>query len=422
MNRRAYKGVRNQQGTQTSPTSVVFVCLVYSPDSSATSLLFTDLFSHMAASGRAVTVLCGFPTKGSAGQLRSIPRRETIGGVDVVRCGLRVLGKRTILMRLLVYLSFLLHAGWKLMRGYRGSRLVGGTDPPFTPVGLYFLSLLRRRSYDVILLDLYPDGLVALGRLRDFSWITRAWRALNRLSYARANRLIVIGRDMIPLLERRYGVPRNRPIYIPHWATSEIDRQADVGTGSLLVELNLQHKFVVQYSGNMGLWHDIETLVQAAIELRENENIHFLFIGDGMRRPAAQSLAEAHGLTNITWLDLLPRERLTETLTSCNAALISFRAGLEGVAVPSKLYGILASGTPVIAQVPEQSEVARVIREESCGTVVPPDDAPALAEAIRLLATNPSMIAHMKARAWEAYRRKYTIAHAAESFAAVWDS
>ena len=413
--------LRQQRERASRGRRIVFVCLVFYPDSSASSLLFTDLFRELARDGAEITVLTGFPSKDSREQVSSLPRSERLDGIEIVRCGMRLRGKRNLFARALAYGSFLAHAGWKLLWLGGGATVVGGTDPPFTSIALWLLSRIGRFDYQCILLDVYPDGLVGIGQVDDRSLVTRLWRALNRRSFRRARRLTVIGRDMIALLERRYGVDPREVTYIPHWGSQEVDRLADAARGDLLRRLGLEHKFVVQYSGNMGLWHDIDSFVRAAEHLQHDHRIHFLFIGKGRRRQAAERLSRRLGLTNVTWLEFVPRDQLGETLASCDLALISMRAGLEGVAVPSKLYGILASGRPILAQVPRESEVAYAVEEEQCGIVVDPGDVDGLVEAIRALAADTDLLSRMGANALSAYRSKYTIDRAAVSFRELWE-
>jgi colanic acid biosynthesis glycosyl transferase WcaI len=159
----------------------------------------------------------------------------------------------------------------------------------------------------------------------------------------------------------------------------------------------------------MGLWHDIDSFVQAAGELKTNSDIQFLFIGNGIRQKQAQKLAQDLELDNIIWMDFLPQEELDTSLTCCHVALISLNSGLEGIAVPCKLYGILASGRPIIAQVPEESEVAYVVKEENCGFVIPPGNTQELAQRILELAGNRPLAREMGLRSFEAYKSKYTI-------------
>jgi colanic acid biosynthesis glycosyl transferase WcaI len=407
--------------TPASPRQhIIFVCLVFHPDTSASSILFTDLFRRLATDQTRVTVLCGFPSKPANDQATDLPRIDRLDGIDIIRCGIRLSGKRNLWARALAYSSFLVHACWKLLRLGRNATVVGGTDPPFTPIALWLLSWIGRIEYQSILLDIYPDGLVGLGKLKDTSPLTRIWRGLNRLSYLRAQQLTVIGRDMVARLERQYLIDRDRIAYIPHWGTREVETTEATSRNGLLATLGIQDKFVVQYSGNMGLWHDMESFVRAAHLLRADDRIHFLFIGAGRRRPFAEQLSRDLGLTNITWLDLFPRERLGESLAACDVALISLQTKLEGVAVPSKLYGILASGRPLIAQVPRESEVAYVVAEESCGIVVEPGDTDGLVQAIQRLANDASLTQRMGANARAAYLSKYTIDQAVEAFSALW--
>jgi glycosyltransferase involved in cell wall biosynthesis len=396
------------------------VCLVFYPDASATSILFTDLFLRLARAGFQVTVLCGFPQMAHSGP-SALPRHEYLDGITIVRCGAHVDGKRNLLTRGIHYGSFLLEAGCRLVVMRRSGLVVGSTNPPFTPVIVWLAWLLKRFRYELIVLDVYPDGLVALGAMTNRSPVVRLWRRLNRISFRRAYRLIVIGRDMVALLATRYGVSTGRVTYLPHWATQEIDTAEALRRNAFLAPLGIEDRFVVQYSGNMGLWHDIDALVRAAAQLQDEKHIHFLFIGEGVRRRSAEALSMRLGLSNITWMDFLPRARLIDSLPACDAALISLRSGLEGVAVPSKLYGILAAGRPVIAQVPLDSEVARVVREEACGIVVLPGDVAGLAAAVRRLADNPLACETMGNRARLAYERRYTLDRAVEAFVQLWN-
>jgi len=299
---------------------------------------------------------------------------------------------------------------------------VGGTAPPFTAVALWTFSRILRFAYEVILLDMYPDGLVAIGALSDTSPLTRTWRALNRLSYRAAARVIVIGRDMTELLQQRYRLDPSRVTYIPHWASVEVDEMEMNGRHPPPSEPDLPDRFIVQYSGNMGLWHDMDSLVRAADLVRDNPYIHFLFIGKGRRRASAERLGRELDVDNITWLEFLPRDQLPASLIRCDAALISLRAGMEGVAVPSKLYGILAAGRPVIAQVPRHSEVAYAVQEESCGIVVEPGDTEGLADAVRRLASTPLLARDMGERARHAYETRYTIDQAVRAYRTIWEA
>lgn len=401
--------------SQRNQTESIFVCQVFHPDQQSTSQLFSDLFSRLAKRGLKVEVLAGFPAVGRV--IGNVMREEAWHGILIRRGGLRVDFKRSLIFRALGYGSYCLWLAWRFVfRTSLQSRILVATNPPFAPVIVWLCSLIRGWSYDVILLDVYPDGLVAVGGLKESAAITWVWRWFNRRALSKARRVLVLGRDMAALAAQRYGVPEANLLYTPHWSPVAMSGRGRAETTRLWQAQKLDGKFIVQYSGNMGLWHDIESIVQAAALLRDKPEVHFLMIGAGMRRKAAEQLSCELGLSNMTWLPYQPKEELEDSLSCCHAAVISQRAGLSGVAVPCKIYGILASGRAVLAQVPDDSEVALVIGEEKCGLTIQPGDVSALAGAIRTLANNREEAEEMGRRAFAAYQKKYTAEAAADTF------
>jgi len=393
----------------------VFVCQVFHPDDESTSQLFSELLAVQAGHGHRWEALVGFPATG--GKWARCPRTEVWRGVCIRRGGIRVEFKRNLLLRVLSYVCFGVWLGWRLaFCTGRSARVLVVTNPPFAPVLVWMCSRIRGWSYDVFLLDVFPDGLIALGRMAPSNLAARLWRAANRRTFVGARRIFVLGRDMARRCELSYGVPVEKVAYFPHWSATPTVRVQRAEDTALWATLSIDAKFVVQYSGNMGLWHDIDVIIRAAHFLREDKTIHFLMIGRGRRRAAAEALSETLQLTNITWLPFQRRERLEDSLSCCHAAIISQRAGLEGVAVPCKLYGILASGRAVIAQVPADSETAMVVQEEKCGRWIAPGDAAGLARAIKELADDRAATEEMGRRAFAAYQSKYTLEVAAATF------
>jgi glycosyltransferase involved in cell wall biosynthesis len=264
-------------------------------------------------------------------------------------------------------------------------------------------------------LDVHPEGLIALGELAPSSAFVRVWRALNRWSYRRADPVAALGRDMLPLLSREYGIPETRMEYLPHWSAVEAQEPLPFESSRFVEQWGLSGKFVVQYSGNMGLWHDMETFVRAASRLRDDARIQFVFIGDGIRRHSAERLAREIQAPNIQWRDFVPKELLAESLAASHLTLLSLRSGLEGVAVPCKLYGMLASGRAILAQVPIASEVALTVRELDCGTVVEPGDVQTLCSEILAFSLDEAKTRSMGRRSFEAYRTRYSLHRAADN-------
>lgn len=391
--------------------ALTLFCQVFHPDEQSTAQLFGDWAAALAARGWEVRVVCGFPP--GAGR-KSVPANEQWRGISVRRVGVRLDFKRSLVLRAIHYAGYLAGVARELLREPERLALVV-TNPPFLPIWAAAFRKLRKGRYAIEIQDLYPDGLTALGILRE-GYVARIWKFLNRAAFGGAEFIIVLGRDMGERLQSSYGLDAKMIRVIPHWSPVVPAENIPAESTRLLAALGLKDRFVVQYSGNMGLWHDMDQIIGAAVHLREREDIQFLMIGGGRRREAAERLAEEHKLSNIRWLPFQSKDRLTDSLSACHAALISQREGLVGLAVPCKLYGILASGRPVIAAVPVDSEIARVVGEESCGFWVPTGDAIALARAIVSLADDRPRAQEMGRNAREGYLRKYTLDMALDHF------
>lgn len=402
-------------GPSKKRTSLVVVCQVFFPDPQATSQLLSELLADLADEFATVEVLSGRP--GARAQVPAAPKQEQWRGIVIRRGGFSGNWLPKSLRRAVAYLSFSAWFSWRLLF-YVSSDVdvLVGTNPPFAPVVAWLCARLQRRRFDLMLQDIYPDGLTALGVLAPDSFAVRVWQALNRRAIRAARRVLVIGRDMGELCISRYGAPREKIFYFPHWSVVSPTQRSGPGSNAILARLNVGNEFVVQYSGNMGLWSDISSIIDAATILQDDRSVRFLMIGDGRRAESAKKICRERRLRNVMWLPYFPREELGESLAACHAALVSQRSGLTGVAVPSKLYGIMAVGRAIIAQVPADSEVALVVQEESCGIWVEPDSPDALAKAIRRLASEPSQAEAMGVRAFAAYAAKYSLGRARQSF------
>lgn len=393
---------------------LVFLCQTFHPDTSSSSQLFSDLFGRMAEEGWEITVLCGYPT---AKTEKSPPKLEVWQKIRIRRCGLKIIAKKSLIHRALAYISFLAGAFWQLLKApTNNTNWFGVTNPPFALHLLALVSTLRIKNFTFMLHDLHPEGMLNLASFSHRNPLIWIWKKLNRWAYHRAERLAVLGRDMIPLMEKEYGIPASKMVYIPHWSPAEVNKPLRFSASKFTEKWILKDKFVVQYSGNMGLWHDIETFVHVAKLLENSSQIQFVFIGSGIRKKSALFLAKNLMVKNIQWHDFVNLENLHDSLAACHISLISQKAGLEGIAVPCKLYGILASGRAVIAQVPKRSEVALTVLEHQCGFISKPGNTEDLAQQLIKLANDPELVEKMGQRSFLAYRNYYTVQQAKESF------
>jgi glycosyltransferase involved in cell wall biosynthesis len=238
----------------------------------------------------------------------------------------------------------------------------------------------------LLIYDLYPEALEAAGLIKPTSVAARLLRFANSLLFPRLDTIIVIGRDVPPLLTRYQGVAPERIQFIPNWvllpiAYSEIDPRSRF-------RAQLKSKFIVGLSGNLGFTHAPATVFEAAKLLKDENDIHFILSGWGVGWKDLKDLVTVERLDNVTMLDPVPQGDLVEFLSAADVWVIPYRRNTAGVSIPSRLYNLLAVGRPVIVAAESHSEAALELSEEAIGWVVPPEDPLQLARTIREAATD----------------------------------
>jgi len=369
--------------------------------------LFLPLMERFSSIGYNVSVLVG--NSGNVSFTNS-------NSINIIQCGLNINGKKNYFLRTVSYSSYLFGALVFLIVKGKSKRIIGTSNPPFANFILYLAYAIRGITYEFVMLDVFPDGLIRINAIIGNSLICKIWRRINRATYSRAKVVYCLGRDMVDLMNVEYGLDREKLIYVPHWSSAKNFFSYEFKDSRFVIENKLTDKFIVQYSGNMGLWHDMVTFVKSAYVLREVKEIVFLFIGDGVSKKNAINLANSLNLSNIIWKDFVQFEKLNDSLSACHVALISLKSNLAGVAVPCKFYGILASGRAVIAQVPNQSEIALAINEDELGVQVDPGDFKRLAEVIYNLYQDRNLLDYYCSNALKVYNSKYTLESAFKKF------
>ncbi|MBI4955638.1 MAG: glycosyltransferase family 4 protein [Myxococcales bacterium] len=373
----------------------------YAPDLAATSQLLTQLCEDLVAGGDEVTVVA---SPGSYLGGTRLPSREILRGVEVLRPWASSLGKRSVVHRLGDYLSFFASSAGRLARARRADVMLVLTTPPMIASVAALVATSRRMPLVTWVQDVYPEVAAAFGLFSAASPLYRGLALLGRATHRQATRIVALSEGMADRLQHQ-GAPAERLRVIPNWADGrqyEPDRAAPSPGAAFRRELGLEGRFVAMYSGNLGVGHDVATLVEAArlLALRAPE-VALVFVGEGGRRAEAERLAS--GLGNVRFAPYQPTERLRESLAAADVHLASLRPGLEGLLVPSKLYGVMAVGRPLFYVGPEACEVSRVVREHDLGWRGEPGDAAALADALARAAGDPAWVARAGARARAAF-------------------
>jgi glycosyltransferase involved in cell wall biosynthesis len=203
-------------------------------------------------------------------------------------------------------------------------------------------------------------------------------------------------------------IPNGKLYHISVWSDDKHIRSASE-QNPLRKKWELEDKFVVGYFGNMGRFHDMETIISAAEILKDNENICFLFVGEGHKKQATVEYAARHSLQNCQFHTYVDRQDLGSLMHLADIGIVSLLEGQEGLSVPSKTFGLMAAGVPLIAVMSPKSEIARIVKEEGCGIVVKPGEEKVLAGSILQLYNDNAQLRQMGANALMAIQEKYNL-------------
>lgn len=393
---------------------LTLVSQYFYPEMISTGHILTELVVELAKKGIKTSVICAQPTYYSN---QKMDKDITYKGIAIRRTINTQFDKNSLKGKLFNSFSFFIGSLWMVLKEKGNYPVVLVTNPPFLGlVGLIY-KILKRRSYILIIHDLYPDIAVNMGYLRHDSLVAQVWKKINQWIYQTASFIVVLGRDVQNRIRDQLPAKQHRKVkFIPNWADPELIFPIDQSRNPFINELGLNGKFLVQYSGNMGLTHDMETIIEAAQTLHHDESIHFVLIGGGGKLAKIKKMVKDFSLKNVTFLPYQPRESLKYSLCSSHVSLISLERGAEGLSVPSKLYGIMASGRPIIAIIPENTEVAFTLKEFKCGIVIPPKDILSLVKAITCLKEDESEIKAMGLRAHAAFSKNFTVQRCAEQY------
>ena len=385
-----------------TPPKIVIVSQMFYPDAAATAKVMADIALHLASNGFSVEVIC--QDRSYLDASIQYPERENWNGIEISRVQLPCLDKNSLLQRIWLLVRFSLGA-YRKLRISNGSLFFAVSNPPWMGFLASRAAEKKKKPFVFLLHDLYPDILARLGKLSESSWIYRLSRWITRKTFNGADKIIVLGRDTKHYLLEHYNVRNEKLEIIPNWGPDSPDHS--ICSNSTKESTPNEKPFRVVYSGNLGETAEFETLLLAAeICITKGKDLEFIILGNGKKQKWLKDQIEARHLTNLMLMEFLPETQYREFLASASAFFVSLGKDLKGISVPSKTYTYLAAGKPVLALVPEGSEIALAIGEDGFGTVVPYDPS-ALADAILSL-KNSAEVYEKQKKAAEKSGRKYS--------------
>ncbi|MEZ6017594.1 MAG: glycosyltransferase family 4 protein [Planctomycetota bacterium] len=375
---------------------VLFLSDNFPPETNAPASRLHEHARRWVAAGHRVTVVTCAPNfpqgKVHAGFKNRWYQRSELDGIEVVRVKTFIVANKGFVLRTLDYLSFMV-AGFVGGLFQRRPDLVVATSPQFfAAVGGWALALARRVPFVFELRDLWPASLEAVGALKG-SWLLRAFERLELFLYRRAAGIVCVTEAFKDDLVAR-GIAGHKISVITNGV--DLDQYQPVtGESPLAREVGIEGKFVVGYVGTHGMAHALDAVLDAAAVLRERDDVHFLFVGDGAARERLIEQASALQLTNVTLHPSLPKERMPEVWSACDLALVHLRdTPLFATVIPSKIFEAMGMGLPIVIGCPA-GEATQIVERTRAGVVVSPEDPAQLARAVAALADDRERVAEL---------------------------
>jgi len=358
------------------------------PDTAATGQLLTDVTRGIDLKVHSVTVLCGTPDYGAV-DMDSPPR------VKIMRSGGLPFSRGKI-GRVVSYASFFAGAAVRGILGPKPALVLTLTTPPLISLLGTLLKSMRGSRHFIWEMDLYPDIAVDLNVMKPRSVVTRLVGTLADFSRKRADGIIALGDDMKARLVAR-GIPEHKVLVAENWADGCEIVPAPFEEGPL----------VVHYSGTFGLAHEEHTITEAMRQLRDDTRFRFVFAGGGARRKRLEEFCRGERIAMAEFRPYERRSDLGRSLAEGHVGLVTQIAETMGAVVPSKTYGIMAAGRPVLYIGPQGATPARILEGHECGWRIEPGDTAGLVHLLERLEQDRSLVREAGGRARRAFEQFY---------------
>ncbi|MFA4884177.1 MAG: glycosyltransferase family 4 protein [Candidatus Margulisiibacteriota bacterium] len=369
---------------------ILILSEAFPPETKSASTLFFELAESLVKRGHQVSVITRMPRYNVADgtDLANIPAQETMSGVKVRRFKTPPLARTIPIIRGFEHFILGLIFFWGGLFLERPDVILVYSPP--LPLGLtgFWLGKLKPCPVVVNIQDLYPQTVIDLGLLKN-KFLIAVSRWMERFIYRRSDAITVHSTGNQEYV-RSYGAKDNPVEVVHNWV--DIDGIKPAGKeNDFYRKFELKGKFVVSFAGVMGFAQGLEVVIGAAERLKENKDIQFVLVGDGVKKPELETMAKEKKLTNVLFVPTQPLSIYPQILHASDVCLVTLRKDLATPVVPGKMLSIMAAGKPVVASLALAGDAPKILAEFNCGLAVEPDNPAELAAAIRKLYNDSSL-------------------------------
>jgi colanic acid biosynthesis glycosyl transferase WcaI len=381
----------------------------YAPEEVSGAVLATEISRDLVAAGHSVTFLTAAPSYPQKRVFRGYSNRliskEVLDKVRIIRVWSFISPNKSLPVRIINYSTFSLFALLGLLASDRPD-VIYCYSPPL-PLGLsaWILSRVWRVPWIFRVEDIYPDAAIAAGVLRNKLAI-RFFSAIERFLYKKASHISVISDGFRSNLQKKNVLAAKISVE-PVWSDPDVVRP-QAKDNNFRAQNGLNGKFVVMYAGNIGQTSALDEVLSAAEILLKDPEIRFVIIGEGIHKAELMKDVQLRGLDNVKFLPFQPRENYAEMMAAPDISLVTINSNSSSYSLPGKTFNIMASGRPLLAISPEDSELAQLVRSAGCGINVPPNEPAAVVATILELKSNADLLNEMGLKGRAVLEREFS--------------
>ena len=316
--------------------------------------------------------------------------------------------RKSLYKRVYSWFNYLVFSSFFIILSKKNDIFLLSTNPPFLGIWFWVLSKISKSPYLIVVYDIYPDVMVSSGLLKNSSLTVKVWNYFNEKAYKNASFLVTISNGLAHRLSEVHPHLHSKIKVIYPWADIDVIKPICSNQNQLYHKFNPDGKKVILYAGNMGISHDIDSIVKAAYLLRHQEKFHFLFVGGGDAFQKIINFRKNKKLTNISIYNYQSLHLLPHLLSLSAVSLVALEDDRQDLMIPSKLFSYLASGSAVIGICSSGSEVQNIIENNKCGVCVNPGHPKELAKVLIDLLNNDSKLSEFGTNARLAATNKYS--------------
>lgn len=370
----------------------------YYPDVASTGQILAELCEGLKET-LDITVICVVPSYSGIVEEKYKANRiytEEYNGIKIIRVRVPEFDKKNKISRIKNLIAYFFNSIMATIKLDKYDYIYSISQPPILGgllgvIGKY----LKGGKYIYNIQDFNPEQTMAVGYAKN-KFILKLAMSLDKFNCKRADKVIVVGRDMQYTLKNRFKnkkVPNN--VFINNWIDENEIYPIEKNDKEILCfkkKYKLENKFIIMYSGNIGLYYDLENIIKVVEKFKDKEDIIFAFVGDGTIKEKIEKYSKDNNLNNVKFIPYQPKEKLKYSLNVADIHWVVNAKGIKGVSVPSKLYGVMASGKPVLGVLDEGSEARLIVEEANCGICSEPGDYKSIEENINYILNNKENI------------------------------